>query len=71
MPLIMLLKEVHAQQSERKTFFGISPKNYVTGNTLFQSKVSVNVLQVEIYILKHVKYNYFICLHVMGNESCK
>ena len=41
----------------------ISKVNSVTGNTLFQSKVSVNVLQMEIYVLKQIKKHHCICEH--------
>ena len=49
----------------------IVDSNYVTGSTLFQSNVSVNVFKVEIYILKQTKNQQCICFHVTRNKSCK
>ena len=43
----------YAEQSKTGKFYDMGSEKYincVTGNTLFQSKVSVNVFKVEIYI---------------------
>ena len=44
---------MYAEQSKARKFYvtgGEKQINCVTGNTLFQSNVSVNVFKVEIYI---------------------
>ena len=46
----------YAEQSEARSFYEMSGEkqfNFVTGSTLFQSNVSINVFKVNIYILKH------------------
>ena len=48
----------YAEQSMARKFYEMSGDkllNYVTGSTLFQSNVSVNVFKVQIYILKQIK----------------
>ena len=43
----------YAERSEARKFYDMGGEkqiNCVTGNTLFQSNVSVNVFKVEIYI---------------------
>ena len=36
----------------------------MAGDTFFQSKVTVNVFQVEIYISKQIKNHHCICFNV-------
>ena len=63
----------YAELSEARNFFDISAEiliNCVTGNTLFQSKMSVNAFKVEIKILKWTKNQQCICFHVTRNERC-
>ena len=46
---------MYTEQSEARTFFDESAEkklNCVTGNTLFQSKMPVNISKLEIRILK-------------------
>ena len=48
----------YAERSKARKFYDMSGEkqiNCVTGNTLFQSNVSVNVFKVEIYIYKQIK----------------
>ena len=48
----------YSELGEARKFYDIRTEkqiNCVTGNTLFQSRISVNVFKVKIYILKQVK----------------
>ena len=55
----------YAEQSQARKFYEMSGDKslkYVTGSTLFQSNISVNVFKVQIYILKKIKSAlYFSC----------
>ena len=59
-----------ASEAESGQCFMVQVINCVTGNTLFQSSVSVNVFKVEIEILKQTENQHCVCFHVARNERC-
>ena len=64
----------YAKWREARQFYDTRAEkqiNCVTGNTFFQSKMSLNAFKLEIYILKWVKNHHCTCFHITRNESSK
>ena len=62
----------YTKWKEARKFYEIRAEeqiNCVIGSILFQSKMSVDVFKLEIYILKWVNNHHYISFHIARNES--